>query len=45
MNLQPLTVEEIPIGTPLLWQIYDRNGYALFARGESIMSVGDEHPA
>lgn len=38
MNLQPLAVEEIPIGTPLLWQIYDRNGYALFARGESIVS-------
>lgn len=36
MNLQPVAIEEIPIGTPLLWQIYDRNGYALFARGETI---------
>lgn len=38
MNLQPVALEEIPIGTPLLWQLYDRNGYALFARGESIVS-------
>jgi c-di-GMP-binding flagellar brake protein YcgR len=38
MNLQPLTVEDIPIGTPLPWQIYDRDGYTLFARGETIAS-------
>ena len=38
MNLQPVAIEEIPIGTPLLWQLYDRNGYALFARGEAIAS-------
>ena len=38
MNLQPVAVEDIPIGAPLLWQLYDRNGYTLFARGESIAS-------
>jgi hypothetical protein len=38
MNLQTVAIEEIPIGVPLLWQLYDRNGYALFARGETIVS-------
>ncbi|HUW50375.1 MAG TPA: flagellar brake protein [Sulfuricella sp.] len=36
MNLQPIAIEDIPIGKPLLWQLYDRDGYTLFARGEKI---------
>lgn len=36
MNLQAVAIEDIPIGKPLPWQLYDRNGYALFARGEVI---------
>lgn len=38
MNLQPLTIKDIPIGKPLPWQIYDRDGYTLFMRGETIAS-------
>ncbi|GAO35115.1 hypothetical protein SCT_0496 [Sulfuricella sp. T08] len=34
MNLQPVSIEDIPIGMPLPWQLYDRDGYTLFARGE-----------
>lgn len=38
MNLEPVAITEIPIGRPLPWQIYDRDGYVLFARGEVIAS-------
>lgn len=38
MNLQPLAIKDIPIGKPLPWQLYDRDGYTLFARGEIIAS-------
>lgn len=36
MNLQPVAIEDIPIGKPLPWQLYDRDGYTLFARGAKI---------
>jgi hypothetical protein len=36
MNLQPVPVEDIPIGKPFPWQLYDRNGYIVFARGEMV---------
>jgi len=36
MNLQPIPIAKIPIGKPLPWQVYDRNGYTLFVRGELI---------
>lgn len=38
MNLQPVTIEDIPIGKPLPWRLYDRDGYTLFVRGETIVS-------
>jgi hypothetical protein len=38
MNLQSMPVEDIPIGKPLPWQLYDRNGYIVFARGEMVAS-------
>lgn len=38
MNLQPLAIKDIPIGNPLPWQLYDRDGYTLFVRGETIAS-------
>ena len=38
MNLQPLAIKDIPIGKPLPWQLYDRDGYTLFVRGETIAS-------
>ncbi|MFA6971873.1 MAG: flagellar brake protein [Gallionella sp.] len=38
MNLQPVPIENIPLGRPLPWRIYDRNGYIVFARGEMISS-------
>ena len=38
MNLQPVPIENIPIGRPLPWRIYDRNGYIVFARGELVAS-------
>lgn len=38
MNLQPVAIEDIPIGRPLPWQLYDRDGYTLFARGETVAS-------
>lgn len=37
MNLQPQTLEDIPIGKPLPWEIYDRDGNILFASGETIV--------
>lgn len=36
MNLQPLSIDDIPVGVPLPWQLYDRYGYTLFARGEIV---------
>ncbi|BBI99910.1 hypothetical protein FGKAn22_16030 [Ferrigenium kumadai] len=38
MNLQPVTVEDIPVGSPLPWRLYDRDGYIVFARGELVAS-------
>lgn len=38
MNFQPVSIEDIPLGRPLPWRIYDRNAYILFARGEIISS-------
>lgn len=38
MNLQPVPIENIPLGKPLPWRIYDRNGYIVFARGEMVSS-------
>ncbi|MEO8331233.1 MAG: flagellar brake protein [Gallionella sp.] len=38
MNLQPVSLEAVPIGRPLPWRLYDRNGYILFARGELVAS-------
>jgi hypothetical protein len=39
MNLQPVPIENIPVGRPLPWRLYDRNGYIVFARGELVASV------
>lgn len=36
MNLQPLAIEDIPIGVPLPWRIFDAFGYTVFARGEAV---------
>jgi hypothetical protein len=38
MNLQPVPVEDIPIGKPLPWRLYDHDGYIVFARGEMVTS-------
>jgi hypothetical protein len=38
MNLQPVPIEDIPIGRPLPWRLYDHSGYILFARGELVAS-------
>jgi hypothetical protein len=38
MNLQPVSIEDIPVGKPLPWRLYDRNGYIVFARGEMVAS-------
>jgi hypothetical protein len=38
MNLQPVPVDDIPIGKPLSWRLYDHNGYIVFARGEMVAS-------
>lgn len=38
MNLQPVPIENIPLGRPLPWRLYDRNGYIVFARGEMVSS-------
>lgn len=38
MILQPVSIEDIPLGRPLPWRLYDRNGYILFARGEMVAS-------
>lgn len=36
MDFQPVPIETIPLGRPLPWRIYDRNGYIVFARGEIV---------
>jgi hypothetical protein len=36
MNLQPLAIEDVPIGVPLPWRIFDPYGYTVFARGEVV---------
>src|SRR5512135_229888 len=36
MNLQPVAIEDIPVGKPLPWRLYDRNGYIVFALGEIV---------
>lgn len=38
MNLQPVPLEDIPLGRPLPWRLYDRSGYIVFARGELVTS-------
>ncbi|HZW25460.1 MAG TPA: flagellar brake protein [Gallionella sp.] len=38
MNLQPVPIEDIPLGVRLPWRLYDRNGYIVFARGEMVAS-------
>lgn len=36
MNLQPVPIDDIPVGQPLPWQLYDLNGYIVYARGEIV---------
>jgi hypothetical protein len=36
MNLQHLAIDDIPLGVPLPWRIYDPYGYTVFARGEVV---------
>lgn len=38
MNLQPVQIENLPIGRPLTHRLYDNNGYIVFARGEMVTS-------
>lgn len=38
MNLQSVPVEDIPIGKPLPWRLYDRDGHIVFAHGEMVAS-------
>jgi hypothetical protein len=38
MNLQPVPIEDIPLGRALPWRLYDHNGYIVFARGEIVSS-------
>jgi hypothetical protein len=38
MNLQPVPIADIPLGKPLPWRLYDRNGYVVFARGDLVES-------
>lgn len=44
MNLQPVAIEEIPIGKPLPWQLYSHNGYTVFARGDRIADADQLKP-
>lgn len=43
MNLQPVPIEDIPLGKPLPWRLYDRNGYIEFARGGMVASREQLH--
>lgn len=36
MDLQPVTLEQIPIGQPLPWPLYDKEGHVMFYDGEEI---------
>lgn len=38
MNLQPVPVEDIPLGKPLPWRLYNRYGHIVFAHGEMVGS-------
>lgn len=38
MKLEPVPINEIPIGTPLPWRIYDSDGYIVFELGEVVSS-------
>jgi c-di-GMP-binding flagellar brake protein YcgR len=38
MSLQPIPFDEVPIGTPLPWPVYDREGHLLFERGRAVIS-------
>lgn len=38
MSLQAIRFDEVPIGTPLPWSIYDREGHLLFERGRAVIS-------
>jgi Flagellar protein YcgR/PilZ domain len=38
MNLKPVQVDDIPVGKPLPWRLYDRNGFIVLARGEMVAS-------
>ncbi|MBU0621968.1 MAG: flagellar brake protein [Gammaproteobacteria bacterium] len=38
MNLQPVSIEDVPIGVPLPWRLYDHNRFIVFARGEMVTS-------
>lgn len=36
MNLQPLTPQDVPPGSPLPWPVFDSDGHLLFERGETL---------
>ena len=36
MKLQPVPIDDIPLGKPLQWRLYDRSGYIVYARGEIV---------
>lgn len=36
MNLQPVAFEDLPVGTPVPWPLYDRHGELLFQRGQAM---------
>lgn len=38
MNLLSVSIEDIPVDSPLPWRLYDRHGYIVFARGEVVAS-------
>lgn len=38
MSLQAIPFNEVPIGIPLPWPIYDREGHLLFERGREVIS-------
>ncbi|MDD5329050.1 MAG: flagellar brake protein [Sulfuricella sp.] len=38
MNLKPVALASIPVGRPLPWSLYDRNGYTVLARGATVYS-------
>lgn len=38
MDLQPVTLDQIPIGQPLPWPLYDKDGHVMFYDGEEISS-------